>query len=52
MTLGPLFIGWITLDESDRFELGIDPHMDGWEALHIGWNGRGFILAARARRIA
>lgn len=43
MRLGPLFVGWERITESERIEFGCDPWPLGWEALHVEWRGRRFI---------
>lgn len=51
MKIGPLFLGWKKLEESDRILLGLDPWPAGWEVFHIEWNGSGYAICARPRNI-
>ena len=51
MKIGPLFIGWVQIDESDRIELGLEPWPLGWEVLNVLWNGRGFTIFSRPREM-
>lgn len=46
MKVGPLFIGWVSLSESDRIALGLDPRVGGWKVFGVEWNGNGFSLFA------
>lgn len=50
MKAGPLFIGWVVLDETDRIALGLEPWRHGWEVLHVQWFGQGFAIMARPRK--
>jgi len=47
MRLGPLFVGWVPITESERIEAGLDAVMGGWELLCVEWSGRGFGFLAR-----
>jgi len=47
--IGPLFIGWVRLDESDRIHFDLEPWPLGWEVLSIQWDGVGFTTFARPR---
>lgn len=49
MQIGPLFIGWVRLEESDRIAHDLEPWPCGWEGLHVEWNGRGAMIVARPR---
>lgn len=50
MKIGPLFIGWESLPESDRIDLGLDPWPEGWEALCVEWNDHGVMIVTRPRK--
>lgn len=49
MQIGPLFIGWRPMDESDRIIMGLADWHAGWECLRVEWNGRGAMIVARPR---
>ena len=51
MKFGPLFIGWVRIEESDRIKFGLEPWPLGWEVLNVHWNGRGFTTFARPREM-
>ena len=49
MQIGPLFIGWRAMDESDRIVLGLESWAPGWEVFRIGWGSSGVMIVARPR---
>lgn len=51
MKIGPLFVGWLPIEESERIDFGLDAWVYGWEMLHVQWNDSGYAICARPRKV-